>query len=145
MAKPIASGIRFAAIAVALAAAGIVLADQSGAPPGHRVAAMYFHRTQRCPTCKKISAYIEEAIRTGFAAEMRHKTVSVHMIDYQNPENQKYTKAYRITGPTLVLADVREGNVAAWKTMPKVWSLVGTKGEFLKYVQNGVSQYLDTK
>ena len=54
-------------------------------PPRHRVAAMYFHRTQRCPTCRRISAYIEEAIKTGFAEELPKRQVSLHLVDFQMP------------------------------------------------------------
>ena len=34
--------------------------DTPAASPSHQVVACYFHRTVRCPTCKKISAYIEQ-------------------------------------------------------------------------------------
>ena len=46
-------------------------ADTSAAGPSHQVVACYFHRTNRCPTCKKISAYIEESVKTGFEAQVK--------------------------------------------------------------------------
>ena len=113
--------------------------------PKHSVAVMYFHRTQRCPTCKRISQYVEEAVKTGFAREMKQHVVQLYLIDYQDEKNAKYTKSYKITRPTLVLANVEDGRVTAWKPMPKVWSLVGKKGEFFKYVQDGVRGYLEGK
>jgi hypothetical protein len=113
--------------------------------PAHRVAAVYFHRTNRCPTCKLISAYIEESVKTGFAQELTDGEVSLHLVDYQNPENAKYTKSYKITKPTMVLVDVRNGKVTAWKPMPKVWTLVRKKDEFFKYVQQGVRDYLGSE
>jgi hypothetical protein len=115
------------------------------AKPAHRVVAIYFHRTKRCNTCKTISAYIEEAIKTGMAAEMKSGKVSVHMIDFQDPKNKKQTKAYKITRPTLVVADVHNGKVTEWKPMPKVWSLVFEKKKFFKYVQDAVTEYLKEK
>ena len=121
------------------------LAEKPADLPKHRVVAMYFHRTQRCPTCKRISAYIEEAIKTGFAKQVKARTVSFHLIDYQNRKNARFTKAYKIQAPTLVLADVHKGKVTAWKPMPKVWSFVAKKNSFLKYVQNGVRGYLEGK
>jgi hypothetical protein len=113
--------------------------------PAHRVAAIYFHRTNRCPTCRKISSYIEEAVKTGFAKEMKDGRVSVSMIDFQDEKNKDYTEAYNITGPTLVLADVRKGKVTSWKPAPKVWSLVRDKEAFLQYIQDGVRGYLEKK
>jgi len=114
-------------------------------PPDHRVVAMYFHRSQRCPTCKKISAYSEEAIQSGFAAELGAGQIAFHLIDFQDRKNARFTQSYRITGPTLVLADVKGGKVTQWKPLPKVWSLVGNKDAFFQYVQRAVRDYLEGK
>ncbi len=122
-----------------------VAADRAAAAPSHRVLACYFHRTRRCPTCKRISAYVEESIKAGFADELKSGQVAMYMIDFQDPENQRYTDYYKITGPTLVIIDVHENRLAAWKPAPKVWSLVGKKEQFLKYVQDEVRGYLEDR
>jgi hypothetical protein len=119
--------------------------DKPSAGPSHQVIACYFHRTVRCPTCKTISAYIEESVKTGFAAQMKDGRVKMVMIDFQDAKNEKYTKAYDIDGPTLVLMDVKDGKVVSWKPAPKVWSLVGKKDDFSKYVRGEVRSYLDGK
>jgi len=113
--------------------------------PSHRVVAMYFHRTNRCATCRKISEYIEESLQSGFSQQLKDGQVSLSMIDFQDPKNQEYTDYYNITGPTLVLADVRDGKVATWKPEPKVWSLVRDKDAFSKFLQGEVRGYLETK
>lgn len=116
--------------------------DSAEAAPSHQVVACYFHRTNRCPTCKKISSYIEEAVEAGFADEIKAGTVKVKMVDFQDAKNQKVTEAYKITGPTLVLMDIHDGKVKSWKPAPKVWSLVGKKNDFFKYVQQELKDYL---
>lgn len=113
--------------------------------PAHRVAAIYFHRTQRCPTCRRIGGYIEEAIKTGFPGQVKDGSVAVYMVDYENPRNAKYTKSYKVSRPTLVLADIHNNKVVAWKPMPKVWSLVYKKDDFFKYVHDGVKDYFKEK
>jgi len=113
--------------------------------PDHWVSVMYFHRTKRCPTCKKISAYIEESAKKGFAEQMKAGEVGCYMIDYQDAKNSKYSRFYKISGPTLVIADVRQGKVTEWKPMPQVWSLVFKKEAFFKYVQDGIGGYLEKK
>jgi len=120
-------------------------ADQPAAGPSHQVIACYFHRTVRCPTCQKISTYIEESVKTGFAHPMKDGRVKMLMVDFQDSKNQKYSEAYRITGPTLVLMDVHDGKVTSWKPAPKVWSLVGNKDAFVRYVQGEVQSYLEGK
>ena len=118
-------------------------ADAPAVTPSHQVIACYFHRTVRCPTCRRISAYIEEAVQTGFKAEVKAGRVKLAMIDFQDAKNQKYAQAYQIAGPTLVLMDVQNGKVTSWKPAPKVWSLVANMADFFSYVQGEVRGYLD--
>ena len=136
-------------LAVALVVAGegsrASAADKPAAGPSHQVMACYFHRTVRCPTCRRISAYIEESVNTGFASQVKDGSVKMLMIDFQDAKNQKYTQAYQIAGPTLVLMDVHDGKVTSWKPAPKVWSLVGNKDEFFRYVQGEVKSYLEVQ
>ena len=129
--------------AVSVRASRASAAEKPAAGPSHQVIACYFHRTVRCPTCKMISAYIEESVKTGFSSQVKDGSVRIVMIDFQDAKNQQYTRAYGIEGPTLVLMDVRDGKVKAWKPAPKVWSLVGQKDEFFKYVRGEVQRYLD--
>jgi hypothetical protein len=129
----------------ALAAAGRTASpgeqDAAAVAPSHQVIACYFHRTVRCPTCKRIGGYIEESVAAGFAPQIQEGSVKVTMVDFQDPKNAAYTQAYKITGPTLVIMDVRDGKVAVWKTAPKVWSLVGQKDQFFSYVQGEIRAY----
>ena len=39
--------------------------------PQDRVLVMYFHRTDRCTTCVTMGSYSEEAVKTGFAEEVK--------------------------------------------------------------------------
>jgi hypothetical protein len=141
------------------ATAALVSADQSGphkaelaavsdtfpAEPQHQVVARYFHRTQRCPTCQKISALIEEAVQAGFADDLKSGKVKLQMVDYQDARNREVTETYKISDPMLVILDVRDGKVAEWKSTPKVWALFLKKDVFTKYVQDEMHAYLDGK
>jgi hypothetical protein len=69
----------------------------------------------------------------------------VVMIDFQDSKNKEQVDAYKITGPTLILLDVRDGKVKDWKRAPKVWSLVSKKDDFFKYVQEEMNGYLESK
>ena len=67
------------------------------------------------------------------------------MVDFQDAKNKKLTQAYKIAGPTLVIMDVHDGDVTSWKPAPKVWSLVGKKNDFFKYVQDEIRISLESK
>ena len=109
--------------------------------PKDRVIAMYFHRTQRCPTCKKMGSYSEEAVKKGFANELKKGTVEFHHIDFQNAKNAKYAKAYDISGPALIVAKIVDNRVAEYKDLDDIWTNVGDKPAFMKYVKDGIADY----
>lgn len=122
-----------------------VAAEAAKAPPKDRVVAMYFHRTQRCPTCLKMGSYTEEAIKTGFAKQLKDRTVEFHYIDFQNEKNEAFAKAYKVTGPALIVAKVKDNKVAEFKDLKDIWSNVGDKEAFVKYVQGHIAAYLGKK
>jgi hypothetical protein len=111
-------------------------------PPPHHVIAAYFHRTERCPTCKRIGALTTEAVTKGFPKQLKAKAVQVRMIDFQDKKNAHLTAFYTIKGPTLILMDVTDGKVTRWMPMPRVWQLVGQTEKFHTYVHQGVETYL---
>ncbi len=114
-------------------------ADAPKAPPKDRVVAIYFHRTQRCPTCLKMGSYSEEAIGSGFATQLKGGTVEFHYIDFQNKNNAAFTKAYQITGPALIVAKVVDNKVAEYRNLKEIWTHAGDKKAFIKYVQDNVA------
>lgn len=109
--------------------------------PADRVVAMYFHRTQRCPTCLKMGSYSEEAVKKGFAEQVKKGTVEFHYVDFQDKKNAALTKGYKISGPALIVAKVKESKVAEFKDLQDIWTKVREKDEFLKYVRENVKAY----
>ena len=128
----------------ALPLLGSLVADVAPAAdaPKDRVVVMYFHRTQRCPTCLKMGSYTEEAVKAGFAKELQAGKVSFHFIDFQDPKNSAFTKAYAIAGPTLIVARAAGEKVAEYKNLKDMWTKVGDKNAFLEYVRSNVKSYL---
>ena len=135
-------------LAAVLAVSGVVTTGTSAVEREqlktleHQVVAIYFHRTQRCPTCKRIGAMAEEAVTKGFEKEAKTRTVEFHFVDFQDKRNAKLAKSYGIESPTLILVNVFEGETVCWTSMPKVWQLVGKPDEFRTDVHGGVVRYL---
>lgn len=134
--------------ATLLALSGVVTTGASVAQavqqqtPEHQVIAIYFHRTVRCPTCKRIGAMAEEAVDKGFEEELRSHAVKFLLVDFQDKKNAKLSEACGVESPTLVLLNVFEGEVVCGANMPGVWQLVGKPDDFRAYVQEGVVRYL---
>ncbi len=110
--------------------------------PADRVVAIYFHRTQRCPTCKKMGSYSEEAVTQGFAKEIKAGKVEFHYIDFQDPKNAAFAKGYSVSGPALIVAKVVSNKVKEFKDLKDIWANVREKPAFLKYVRDNVTAYL---
>jgi thiol-disulfide isomerase/thioredoxin len=111
---------------------------QAADAPKDRVVAMYFHRTERCPTCQKMGSYSEEAVKTAFAEETKKGQVAFHFIDFEDTKNARYTKAYNISGPALIVAKIADNKVASYKDLDEIWTKVRDKPAFLQYVQENV-------
>jgi hypothetical protein len=118
-----------------------VLAAEASATPADRVVVMYFHRTQRCPTCLRMGSYSEEAVVKGFAKQIKAGTVEFHYIDFQDENNAALTQGYKVSGPTLVVAQVVGNKVKEYKNLSEIWAKNGDKDEFLKYVRDHVAAY----
>ncbi len=108
-----------------------------------RVVVMYFHRTQRCPTCLRMGAFTEEAVKKGFARELKEGKVSLHFIDFQDDKNAAFTNAYEITGPTLLVAKASGTKVREYKNLDEMWTKARDKADFMEYVQSNVKSYLE--
>jgi len=136
---------------VALPLLGSLMSDTASAADApkekekDRVAVMYFHRTQRCPTCLRMGAFTEEAVKKGFARELKEGKVSLHFIDFQDDKNAAFAKAYEITGPMLLVAKASGTRVREYKNLDEMWTKARDKADFVEYVQGAVKSFLSEK
>jgi hypothetical protein len=124
-----------------LAAGDPVKTDKPAAAPADRVVVMYFHRTQRCPTCLRMGGYTEEAVLKGFAKQIKAGTVEFHYVDFQDARNEALTNGYKVGGPTLIVAQVVGNKVKEYKSLTEIWTKNRDKDVFLKYVRDNVVAY----
>ena len=133
----------FAVVTVALVAAMFPEPTSAADVPDDRVIAIYFHRTKRCPTCKKIGSYSEEAVKNGFADGVKNGTVAFYYVDFQNEKNAALTKGYKIDGPALIVAKIENKKAVEYKNLKDIWDKVADKPGFIEYVQDNVTAYID--
>lgn len=124
-----------------LRAGAAIAADKNGQvkTPPDRVVVMYFHRTQRCPTCLKMGSYSEEAVVKGFPKEIKDRTVEFHYVDFQNKKNAELTKGYKVDGPALIVVKVEKNKSVMAKNLEEIWMKNRDKDDFLKYVRDNVA------
>jgi len=134
--------IAIATLTAAVLASVCVPAAWSAEKPSDRVVVMYFHRTQRCPTCQKMGSYSKEAVKQGLAELVDNGAVEFHYIDFQQPANIRFAEAYKVEGPALIVAKIVNGKVQEYKNLEEIWMKVREKPAFIEYVQGGVQAYL---
>ena len=131
-----------AVLAIASVSATYASTVLAADPPADRVIAMYFHRTERCPTCLKMGSYSEESVKKGFVKQVEEGSVEFHYVDFQDKKNAVLAKAYKIGGPVLIVAKVKENKVKEYKDLKDIWTKVREKPEFTKYVREQIEAYL---
>lgn len=131
----------FVLVFAALLASMLPQAAAAADAPADRVVVMYFHRVPGCPTCQKMRGYTEEAVKGAFAKQIKDGKVELHYINFEDQKNAALTKGYKVSGPTLMVARVAGNKVAEYKNLTEMWSKVGNKDEFLKYVRENVAAY----
>lgn len=131
----------FTVVAVAFLASMFLQQALAADAPADRVVVMYFHRTKRCPTCLKMGSYSEEAVKSGFAQQIKDGKVEFHYVDFQDPKNAALAKGYRVGGPTLIVARIVDKKVAKFENLKDIWAKAREKKAFLKYVRDNVTAY----
>jgi hypothetical protein len=124
---------------VALTAAGVASAgsadEAAAAPPEDGVVVYYFHGDVRCATCRKLEAYSEEAVRTGFAADLESGAMSYRAVNIDQEPNKHFLTDFQLTNKAVVVVEYAGGEPVRYENLSKVWQLVRSKEKFVGYVQ----------
>ena len=116
--------------------------EAKAAPAADGVVAFYFHGNTRCATCKKIEAYADEAVASGFADELESGAVNWQVVNVDVDANRHFIEDFQLVTRSVVLAEYRDGKVVRWQNLDKVWQLVRDEKRFVDYVQSELSGFL---
>lgn len=109
---------------------------------GSTVIAYYFHGKFRCSSCVKIEAMSRKAIAEGFPEELQSGRLQFREVNIDEAPNQHFIEEYQLSSQSLILVEVRDGRRIRWQNMEKVWTLLDSEPEFIRYVRDGVSGFL---
>jgi len=102
----------------------------------------YLHGNTRCPTCRTIEAYAEEAVESGFADELKNGKITWQVVNYESPGNEHFATDYEVVAPNVVLVMFKDGKQVKWKGLPEVWEHVGDKAAYFAFVQTSLREFL---
>jgi len=119
--------------------------DNGGAfiAPADGVVAFYFHGNVRCATCRKIEAWADKAIHSGFAEALDDGALTWSVVNIDAPPNRHFVEDFQLTTRSVVLAEYRDGRVVRSKNLDKVWQLVRSEDDFTDYIQAETTTFLE--
>ena len=88
-----------------------------------------------------MGSYSEEAVKKGFAKQIKDGTVEFHYIDFQDEKNAALTKGYKVGGPTLIVAQVVGNKVTEYKNLTEMWTKNRDKDAFSSTCESNVKAY----
>jgi len=70
---------------------------------------LYFHNSQRCPTCIAIENATKDTIKKNFSKEIDGGKLVFRVVDISKKENEKIADKYRITFSSLLIVKSVDG------------------------------------
>jgi hypothetical protein len=102
----------------------------------------YFHNNFRCETCLAIEAQTKETLDADFARQLSQGEIVWKILNFQKPSGMKLADKFAVKDPVVVLARMKNNEIADWKSLDKVRGLVGDKEAFRKYVRGEIQRML---
>lgn len=107
-----------------------------------RFVVYYFHGNVRCATCRKLEAYSEEAITTGFADQLERGALAYRAVNIDEDQNKHFIQDFQLTNKSVVVVEYREGEVARFENLNEIWQRVRDKDDFLEYVRSSTREFI---
>ena len=107
-----------------------------------RVVVFYFHGYIRCVSCKKIEEYSRAAIEEGFSRELKEGKLEFSVVNVEESENRHFIRDYSLVTKSLVLVLKDGDRQVRFKNLDLVWQLLGSREQFIAYVQHEVRTFL---
>ena len=116
--------------------------DEGAALPDNGVVVFYFHGNTRCPTCRSIEAQAHDLVTSRSANELADGQLTWQVVNYETPADAHYVDDYEIVAPIVILSLRRDGTQTDWRSLDRVWELVGDGPAFATYVQQEIGDML---
>jgi len=109
---------------------------------GPQLVVYYFHRTQRCHTCLTMEAYAKDILTQTFPKQFESGEIEWRLVDIETPANEHFVHDFELTSNALVMVKPDGDQRAEWKSLDRIWELVGNEQEFKTYVREHALAYL---
>ena len=105
------------------------------------VEVVYFHRTQRCYSCRYAGDTTKYAVKTYFANELASGKLVFKMVDVQNKANASIVERYGAYGSSLFINEIVDG-IDHIESVTDIWLLIGKDEAFVNLVKSEIEKHL---
>ena len=105
------------------------------------VEVVYFHRTQRCYSCRYAGDTTEYAVETYFAQELASGKLVFKTVDVQKKENASIVERYGAYGSSLFINEIKDGTDHI-EAVTDIWFLIGKDEAFVNLIKSEIEKHL---
>ena len=105
------------------------------------VEVVYFHRTQRCYSCRYAGDTTEYAVETYFAQELANGKLVFKMVDVQDKANASIVERYGAYGSSLFINEIKDGTDHI-EAVTDIWFLIGKDEAFVNLIKSEIEKHL---
>ncbi|KAF0124746.1 MAG: hypothetical protein FD189_2218 [Elusimicrobia bacterium] len=110
-----------------------------------RATVYYFFTNTRCRSCNTLEKYTREAVEGNFRDPYKGWMVEFRGVNLDDPANSHFVDEYKLTSKAVVAQKFEGDRPLAWKELPEVWRLLGSKELFAGYVVGEIQGLLDAQ
>jgi hypothetical protein len=113
--------------------------EPSGGPV---VRVTYFTDDIKCESCRTIEALTRQTVAERYPEQLKTGRVFYEKRNMDNPRNAGLVRDYGLSFKTVVIADVRDGEVRGWERMDDVWNRLHQEEKFVEYLAGQIEETL---
>ena len=98
---------------------------------------LYFHRSERCPSCNNAEQYTRDTLDKYFSDEVKSGKMTIQSIDYQG--DKAMAEKYNVKMQGLKLVVTRNGQQTV-RDLPEIWGYVRDRDAFMGYLKNELNK-----
>ena len=100
-----------------------------------------FEPARPCSSCTLLGNFAKETIELYFREEYQSGKISYETVNYQDPKNLDLVKKYGISGSSLYITVINDGNEEIINAND-MWSYVGNKEEYMNVFKNKLDELI---
>lgn len=101
----------------------------------------YFHRTQRCSTCRAIGRLTGELIKERFYDKLSNGSIIFREINVELPENRELANKFQANGPSLFFNVIKDGKESI-VSESAIWRYTGNEDRFKGFLETRINELL---